>query len=55
MEFLHSQEGFKLIFREAGAIASFPLPEDMGKELRNELENFKIVFQQNLLLEVLPE
>ncbi|KAJ6928434.1 hypothetical protein NC652_012514 [Populus alba x Populus x berolinensis] len=42
MEFLHSQEGFKLIFREAGAIASFPLPEDMGKELRNELENFKI-------------
>ncbi|KAJ6737689.1 RETROGRADE REGULATION PROTEIN 2 [Salix viminalis] len=55
MEFLHSQEGFKLIFREAGAIASFPLAGDMGKELRKELEHFKTVFQQNLLLEVLPE
>ncbi|KAG5244735.1 exopolyphosphatase [Salix suchowensis] len=55
MEFLHSQEGFKLIFREAGTIASFPLAGDMGKELRKELEHFKTVFQQNLLLEVLPE
>ncbi|KAJ6917861.1 hypothetical protein NC651_012150 [Populus alba x Populus x berolinensis] len=39
MEFLHSQEGFKIW--DAGAIACFPLHEDMGKELRHELENFK--------------
>ncbi|CAK7340576.1 unnamed protein product [Dovyalis caffra] len=55
MEFLHSHEGFKLIFREAGAIPNFPLPEDMGKELKKESECFKMVFQQNLLFEVLPE
>ncbi|KAJ6928420.1 LOW QUALITY PROTEIN: hypothetical protein NC652_012502 [Populus alba x Populus x berolinensis] len=43
MEFLHSQEGFQTDIQGSRAIASFPLPEDMGKKLRNELENFKIL------------
>ncbi|KAL5783825.1 hypothetical protein ACOSP7_008854 [Xanthoceras sorbifolium] len=57
MEFLHSHEGFKLVIREEKDrpfLPGTPQPtaEDICDELRLELEYFKSVFKQELLIVV---
>ncbi|XP_058000548.1 uncharacterized protein LOC110639278 isoform X2 [Hevea brasiliensis] len=51
VEVLHSHEGFKLIFRQAGNKTALPVGEDMERELKKELAQFNIVFRQQLLVE----
>ncbi|XP_015570545.2 exopolyphosphatase isoform X1 [Ricinus communis] len=54
LEFLHSDEGFKLVFRETRGPTALFAGKDMEKKLKKELEQFKTLFQEQLLVEVLP-
>ncbi|KAI9185706.1 hypothetical protein LWI28_009955 [Acer negundo] len=59
IEFLHSNECFKLVIREEKDrpfLPSTPQPtaEDISTELRLELEYFKSVFKQELLIVLVP-
>ncbi|GMP40024.1 hypothetical protein CsSME_00010637 [Camellia sinensis var. sinensis] len=55
MEFSHSHEGFKLVLsqtRDQPLVPgnAKPLAKDFDAELTNELEHFRVVFQQKLIL-----
>ncbi|KDP23414.1 hypothetical protein JCGZ_23247 [Jatropha curcas] len=54
MEFLCSDGGFKLMFREASDRTASPVGRDMERKLQKELAQFKIIFQRLLSVEVLP-
>ncbi|XP_065852559.1 uncharacterized protein [Euphorbia lathyris] len=51
---LHNHEGVQLVLKEANTKSGLPVREDVEKELRKELAHFGTVFQQPLLVEVLP-
>lgn len=55
MEFSHSHEGFKLVLSQTRDQPLVPgnaksLAKDVDAELTNELEHFRVVFQQKLIL-----
>ncbi|KAI3810456.1 hypothetical protein L1987_20068 [Smallanthus sonchifolius] len=53
MKLSHSQEGFKLVFRDSSANSVESIPADIDMELRKELDRFEKVVGRNLSVVVL--